>query len=143
MNDQQPDELSEFGIARRNQMLNELKTTIRKNQRRKKLQRAAVACSLAVGLSAVMAWQLLAPDLKDQVAARSQSTFQLAPVVKGPSTDVQPGTRPGAKPNLLEFGLVSNDEILDLLNEVGQPTALAKINNQWVAIPLGTDLLSQ
>ena len=139
MNDQHQQELSELGIARRDQMLSELKVTLRKNQRRKKIQRAVLASSLAVGLSAVMAWQLLTPDLNDQISVRSQP----ARAVTDESTDVQLDMRPVAKPKVLEFGLVSNDEILDLLNEVGQPTALAKINNQWVAIPLGSDVPGQ
>jgi hypothetical protein len=139
MNDAQQHELSETGIARRNQMLKRLKLSVSENHQRKKRRRAGTAVAVVLTAIVLVSWQFARQPIDDRVVsekrgsigAQSSDQSNLRPMVEAAAQQQED------KPRLLEFGLVSGDEILDLLNEVGQPSALAEINSEWVAIPLG------
>lgn len=144
-NIQQP-ELSEAGLARRNQMLEELKLSVGENLTRKKRRRIGTAVAVLLTATSLVGWQIVQQPVDGRVGSEQRETFDdrssnqtNVPPTDSAATDVQQAN----KPKRLEFRLVSGDEILELLNEVGQPSALAEINSEWVAIPLGKKSLSQ
>ena len=132
MNNKQPIELSESGVARRNQMLKELKHSVGENKRRKKTRRVTAVVTLLLATTGLVCWQFAAqPEVRVVTEKRVTSDVSDSSPNIPPAADQQ---QPNVK--LLDFGLVSEEEILALLNDVGQPTALVEIDNEWVAIPL-------
>lgn len=132
-------ELSETGRARRNQMLEELKLSVGENHRRKKRRRTGVAIAVLLTASSLAGWQLVRQSQEFQVASEQYESNEalLSQNLKVQPTDATASeAQQTDEQKQLDFGLVSGDEILDLLNEIGQPSALAEINSEWIAIPL-------
>ena len=132
MNTKQPFELSESGVARRNQMLKELKHSVGENKRRKKRRRVSALITLLLATTGLVCWQFAAqPEVRTVTEKRATDNVSDSSPSIPPAADQQK-----AESKVLEFGFVSEEEILGLLNDVGQPTALVEIDNEWVAIPL-------
>ncbi len=144
MNGEQQHNLSEAGVVRRKQMLNQLKRSVSDNHRRIKMRRLAGVFSVLFAATLLTVWQFAKPNWKNTVVD-DQGRHQ------DPSTSDRHDTLPflaagspkKVRPPVLEFELVSGDEILQRLNEVGQPSVLAEIDSEWVAIPLSRIAHSQ
>lgn len=139
MNDEQQQELSNIGVVRRDQMLNELKLSVIENHRRKKRRRLGTSVALLFTVIFFAVWQFTSPESIQTVVIEKVRTRQTQlPNQDAPRPDPALAQPNQFKSNLLDFKLVSGEEILDLLREVGQPSALAEIDSEWVAIPVGS-----
>ena len=126
--------LSERGISRREEMIGELKTSLRIHQQQKQLRRTvfgAAVCLLVVGVC-VMQWRNFRDP--DRIAAKNEKSVATTQSKKNEFESQEPSSPIDAP--LLQFEKVSDEEILALLKETGQPSILAEVDHQIVVIPI-------
>ena len=127
--------LSQAGKARRDSMRDELQTEFVRLHARRRRTRTALALSpafaLMIAAATWWAWPVdSAVNPANQVAEVLQPTAPNA-LLSEPEIAVAETTN-----SHLEFELINDDQLLDLLAEAGHPSALAWFDGKPVVIPL-------
>ncbi len=127
--------LTPAGQARRESMRDRMHTEfVRLHQRRNRNRKAVAwsAAATAVLISVGMFW--LWPDRFTGSSSKEVAVQPNQPVEKS-NAQVEL-VKPETETTGIEFELINDDQLLDMLAEVGQPSALAWIGGKQVLIPL-------
>lgn len=134
--------LSIKGRARRNQMLVELRQEMSQFHRNRNTRRW-IARSFVVVFAAITVWQIQLWNLKHNDPVAAIETRQPADPVK--TNPVVVSNQPGVLDRFLvtdsslkgdlDFEIVSDDELLGLMDQAGKPSFLGRIDGELVVIP--------
>lgn len=124
--------LSEDGEIRRKEMIAELKSSLVVYHQGKQRRNFVLGVAASVLIVALGVWQFSGPKSPMGITKKKDNH----PATIDSTRDKNDSPSVSVPVPQLQFDKVSDEEILALLDEAGQSSVLAEIDNKWVAIPL-------